>query len=151
MRKITNKFRERKEVIQTANKFEKTKSKQTTVAFLLNFIEEVILICLMQAQIKNSQSVRRDVVKITHSVKLLRRHLILKTQLMLNGIKWFCTLDCFLPKFSWFVPFELVCNQTSGWFVPIPINIHLKYLTCKCVNRYHFCCVQQVSGVKQVR
>ena len=100
MRKITNKFRERKEVIQTANKFEKTKSKQTTVAFLLNFIEEVILICLMQTQIKNSQSVRRDLVKITHSVKPLRRHLILKTQLMLNGIKWFCTLDCFLPKFS---------------------------------------------------
>ena len=99
MWKITNKFRERKEVIQTANKVEKTKSKQTSVVFLLNFIE-VILICLMQAQIKNSQSVRRDVVKITHSVKLLRRHLILKTQLMLDGIKWFCTLDCFLPKFS---------------------------------------------------
>ena len=94
-----NKFRERKEVIQTANKFEKTKSKQTTVAFLLNFIEEVILICL-RLRLKNSQSVRRDVVKITHSVKLLRRHLILKTQLELHGIKWFCTQDCFLPKFS---------------------------------------------------
>ena len=46
IRKIINKFRERKKVIQTANKFEKTKSKQTTVALLLNFIEEVILICL---------------------------------------------------------------------------------------------------------
>ena len=100
MRKITNKFRERKEVIQTANKFEKTKSKQTTVAFLLNFIEEVILICLIQTQIKNSQSVRRDVVKTTHYVKRLRRHLILKTQLMLHGIMWFCTQDRFLPKFS---------------------------------------------------
>ena len=41
---------------------------------------------------KASQSVRRwDVVKITHSVKLLRRHLMLKTLLMLLGIKWFCT------------------------------------------------------------
>ena len=46
---------------------------------------------LSQTQIKNSQSVRWDVVKITHSVKLLRRHLMLKTLLMLLGIKWFCT------------------------------------------------------------
>ena len=46
MWKITNKFKERKEVIQRANKFEKTKSKQTTVVCSLNFIEEVILICL---------------------------------------------------------------------------------------------------------
>ena len=31
---------------------------------------------LSQTQIKNSQSVRWDAVKITHSVKLLRRHLL---------------------------------------------------------------------------
>ena len=46
---------------------------------------------LSQTQIKNSQSVRWDVVKITHSVKLLRRHLMLKTLPMLLAIKWFCT------------------------------------------------------------
>ena len=88
-----NKFRERKKVIQTANKFEKTKSKQITVA--LTELHRRSDFDLSQTQIKNSQSVRRDVVKITHSVKLLRRHLILKTRLKLHGIKWFCTQDCF--------------------------------------------------------
>ena len=151
MGKITNKFRERKEVIQTANKFEKTKSKQTTVAFLLNFIEEVILICLIQTQIKNSQSVRRDVVKTTHYVKRLRRHLILKTQLMLHGIMWFCTQDRFLPKFSWFVP-------SLSWLVTkLLVDLYPSQYTF-IWNTSHAsvwtditCCVQQVSEVKRVR
>ena len=62
IRKIMNKFRERKKVIQTANKFEKTKSKQTTVA--LTELHRRSDFDLSQTQIKNSQSVRRILLKL---------------------------------------------------------------------------------------